>query len=254
MTSVLRAPQHCNRAKFSYALFMYTQIRAEPAIPAMCSPVWLIGDSRPDNWPEIVIPLDPRHPTRHSIWTPILDRIQRRLFIDRHMRVDDQKFFVRNAVVRAKEKPKASSPHWDEILRDSVAELASWIEEYKPKIVVSFGQFAYEFARRSHIATRERGADVDLRPAAWWTVERLAEAFHQATELPPDGRIAETGRLVPLLHATIARRYFLDNHRKFTKNDLKNSGNYFQYTGDRLANLVFCLKHEPIWLDQRRSV
>lgn len=43
--------------------------------------IWLLGDSNPKNWDSILeTPLDPRHPARHSIWTPVIDVIQDQAF------------------------------------------------------------------------------------------------------------------------------------------------------------------------------
>jgi hypothetical protein len=36
-------------------------------------PIWLLGDSNPKGWQSVLeTPLDPRHPARHNIWTPVL--------------------------------------------------------------------------------------------------------------------------------------------------------------------------------------
>jgi|GEM_PF-5023839 hypothetical protein len=40
-------------------------------------PIWLLGGSEPDRWKSVLnAPLEPRHPVRHNIWTPLLDVIQ----------------------------------------------------------------------------------------------------------------------------------------------------------------------------------
>jgi hypothetical protein len=42
--------------------------------------IWLLGHSYPEAWVHVLNePLDPRHPTRHNIWTPVLDRLQERV-------------------------------------------------------------------------------------------------------------------------------------------------------------------------------
>lgn len=62
-------------------------------------PIWLLGDSNPRNWENhLKTPLDPRHPARHNIWTPILDEIQDRLFRRLRMRLDTSKMYIRNAI------------------------------------------------------------------------------------------------------------------------------------------------------------
>jgi hypothetical protein len=67
------------------------------------SPVWLLADSPPVRRPDI-IPLDARHPSRHNIWTPILEQIQEVAY--RHsdrLRVDADKLYIRNAVSHSNE-------------------------------------------------------------------------------------------------------------------------------------------------------
>jgi hypothetical protein len=63
------------------------------------SPIWLLGDSpSANNLDKNLKPLDRKHPTRHTIWTPILDVVQRHLFVDCGCRLDDSELFIRNAV------------------------------------------------------------------------------------------------------------------------------------------------------------
>lgn len=61
-------------------------------------PIWLLGDSKPVHCPGDLKPLDKRHPTRHNIWTPILDEIQDHLFRECKRRLDADRLYVRNAV------------------------------------------------------------------------------------------------------------------------------------------------------------
>lgn len=63
------------------------------------SDIWLLGDSNPKNWQKVLkTPLDPRHPARHNIWTPVLEVIQDRVFRTCRCRVDTSQIYVRNAV------------------------------------------------------------------------------------------------------------------------------------------------------------
>lgn len=62
------------------------------------SAIWLLADSNPVAWQDVLaVPLDRRFPTRHNIWTPIEQVIQRHLFHECKSRLAD-KFFIRNAV------------------------------------------------------------------------------------------------------------------------------------------------------------
>jgi hypothetical protein len=84
-------------------------------------PVWLLADSPPKVWAErLEYPLDARHPTRHSIWTPICDVIQRYVYADqRRLRFNDQKVVIHNAIGEASYNPPSGALVWDEmVMRD----------------------------------------------------------------------------------------------------------------------------------------
>ena len=77
------------------------------------SSIWLIGDSAPPNWSEYLDePLDSRHPARHNIWTPVLERIQKQAFLGDRRRVDDSQLYIRNAVHHPEDKPPRSAMEW----------------------------------------------------------------------------------------------------------------------------------------------
>ena len=46
---------------------------------------------------------------------------------------------------------------------------------------------------------------------------------------------ADEINLVPLLHVSIARRYFLESHRKFTQDE---NGNYFEHVAQEIADCL----------------
>jgi hypothetical protein len=72
--------------------------------------------------------------------------------------------FVRNAVENACHKFQK------EPLADEITEYSRLLSEHKPVLVLCFGQFAFEFARRAGQEEEES----DFRN---WSVERLAEEF-----------------------------------------------------------------------------
>lgn len=72
-------------------------------------PVCLIADSPPKNWEEALdIPLDPRHPARHNIWSSVLCYMQEALYYDDKRRFDTSKLYIRNAIGNRDEKPASS--------------------------------------------------------------------------------------------------------------------------------------------------
>lgn len=204
--------------------------------------IWLIGDSNPKGWANVLnYPLDPRHPARHNIWTPILDGIQEQVFLAAHRRVDTSQIYVRNAVEHASDKPAARAIEWQPKPLKETRNFAKLLTLYTPKLVFTFGAFAFEFARRSlEKNSKRRFQD--------WTTKRLGQEFRQRVE----GFDPEKINLFPLLHASIARGKFLQSHDYFT--DVKG-GNYFDYVARKISLLL--LEHQqalPIWVQQTKVV
>ena len=188
---------------------------------SMKFPIWLIGDSSPANWEaDLVDPLDSRHPARHNIWTPILEGIQSHLYATMRKRLCTDGIYIRNAVHHAAEKPPGTTREWSLNLEAETSELARLLDAHSPKLVLTFGSFAFEFARRSQEETPH--------PSRHWSTERLGQEFRRRMRAfaPPD--IA----LVPLLHVSIARRYFLKSHKAFTQLE---DWNYFDYVAREIA-------------------
>ncbi len=76
--------------------------------------IWLLGDSNPRNWEHrLDTPLDPRHPARHNIWTPVLDVVQDGLYRDSaRLHLDFSAVFIRNAVANASDKLPRGDRRW----------------------------------------------------------------------------------------------------------------------------------------------
>ena len=192
-------------------------------------PIWLLGDSPSINYPDLP-PLDPRHPTRHTIWTPILDVIQRHLFRN-GCRLNDSELYIRNAVSDYKhklEKPKELGKEIAEFQANQVKEMKKLREllnrPKKPLLVLCFGQFAFEFARRA-----QEGKIEILLPKDWKSLKipKLSKEF--------EARIGNVqlgnATLIPLLHASTALS-FQDASRDFSG----GGGNYFEYVGKEITD------------------
>ena len=188
-------------------------------------PIWLIGDSAPDNWEaQLIDPLDSRHPARHNIWTPILEGIQSHLFSSIRARLETNELYIRNAVHHASEKPDYRVAEWSSLLDGETCALGRLMAVHSPKLVLSFGAFAFEFARRSC-------DEVHRHPFGYWTTSRLGQQFSQRI-----GAFTSRGvNLVPLLHVSIARRYFLESHRDFTR---VKDGNYFEHVAREIGDCL----------------
>lgn len=155
-------------------------------------------------------------PTRHSIWTPILYEVQRHLF-PYNLRLDDHHLYIRNAVEDPADKTARRKSD------AAVAVLEGLIHEHQPPLMLCFGQFAFEIARRAWQEKEEYKFDE-------WTVEKLAEQFSNSiAAFRP-----ETVNILPLLHAVVARGKFLHCH----KNCSGGKENYFEYAGEEIAKVL----------------
>lgn len=123
-------------------------MRQESGSPT--APIWLLADSEPAEWrDQLCGPLDPRHPVRHNIWTPVYDAIQNVVFVRGRRRLDGRTLYVRNAVVSARVKPSAWSVTWAGELAEELEEFARLVAAHQPRIILSFGAFSFEFGRRT---------------------------------------------------------------------------------------------------------
>jgi len=201
------------------------------------SSIWLIGDSSPPNWRESLDePLDSRHPARHNVWTPVLEGIQRQVFLFDQRRVDDARLYVRNAVHRQEDKPRGDDMDWESKPREEMDELGRLLGTYRPTLVFTFGAFAFEFTRRS----------LDRAPRRifnCWTTEKLGAEFRRTVGEFNPGEL----NVFPLLHVSIARRHFLTSHEHFTG---ENNGNYFDFVGREVGTLLLEYKDTlDVWVE-----
>ena len=195
-------------------------------------PIWLIGDSPPEAWADkLDTPLDPRHPARHSIWTSVADTMQDRLYRLKRLRLDTSRLYIRNA----SDKPLKEPIPREQI--DSMREmLKGLLDIYRPALILTFGVNAFMITQLAC------GEDVSFKAA---TAELLGIQFRTRIERWDDDRI----NIVPLLHASIARRMFLQAHKYFVGDTENTPPNYFDYVGEKLAILLLeKLRDKPIWI------
>ena len=199
--------------------------------------VWLLGDSNPKNWASVLdVPLDPRHPARHSIWTPILDVVQDAVFRQRRMRLDTSSLYVRNAVENPEGKPRPTEIDWGADLAQAVEQLGRAMQHHRPKILFSFGAFSYEFARRAV-------CEMPRRQFSHWGARRLGQEFRRRV----NAFDPESMNLLPLLHVSIARGRFIHAHEYFCDQE---GANYFDFVGTRVADRL--IEHHDklrVWVD-----
>ena len=182
------------------------------------SAIWQLADSPPlVHADKLEDPLDWRFPTRHNIWTPIESIMNRELFRLQKSRIDDRTFFIRNAV-KSPEDWKYKNKH---ILKADIADFKRLVDEHQPFLILTFGQRAFEFARRSQ--------GENAQPFSNWTVAKLSGEFDARLSRIRDGK----GILLPLLHAVIARQ-FATCHAAFG-GDPKH---YYEHVGCTLATFL----------------
>jgi hypothetical protein len=205
------------------------------------SPIYLLGDSNPKS--EMVeqngregndplTPLDRRHPTRHNIWTPILDVVQRHVFVAFKGRLDDRNLYIRNAVEDPKDRV-------DPIARNrEICALRDLFLENKPPLVLAFGRFSVEFALRALPGAPEPSLSWKV-----WNVKTLAGEFSTriAPLTVPEGLARlESVNVIPLLHAVGALQ-FRYCHREFSS----GRENYFEYVGEQIAAVLIKHRDHP---------
>lgn len=201
-------------------------------------PIWLLGDSNPKQWQEsLQTPLDPRHPIRHSIWTPVLDVIQDRVFREKRARVETKSLYIRNAVDNPDLKPSSASVEWSQAADDEVHRFQEILQMQDPRILLCFGAFAFEFARRALGQGPKRKYD-------HWGARELGEEFRQRIK-HFDPAIANA---LPLLHRSISGGKFIQSHDYFCG---QAGANYFEVVGVSIADKL--LEHQGtlrVWVDK----
>jgi hypothetical protein len=198
--------------------------------------IWLLGDSNPKNWASVLkAPLDPRHPARHNIWTPVLDVVQDTVFRNCGERVETSSLYVRNAIESPYDKPPSNTAQWGPRVAKEIEDLETAILKNQPRLLLTFGAFAFEFARRS------LGEHPTRRYSSWGAKELGAEFRERIGRFDP----ASTN-LLPLLHVVISRGRFIQAHEQFSGQE---GANYFQFVGTRIADKL--LEHRdalPVWI------
>jgi len=189
-------------------------------------PIWLIGDSPPEAWADkLDTPLDPRHPAQHNIWTSVADPMQDRLYRQGKLRLDTSRLYIRNAMLSLGEQIQLSGPRLKELL-----------DKHRPNVVLTFGASAFMIALF---------ASGEVPQKLYKTTKLLGEQFRSRIEKYDEHKV----NIIPLLHISIARRWFLSAHRDFVGPYGSMSPNYFDYVGIKLADLLLAkLSDKPIWI------
>lgn len=183
-------------------------------------PIWLL--------------FDPRHPVRHDIWTPILDEVQDKVYRQIQRRVDTSKIFIRNAVNDSLLVPNTLN-WWREEVVTEIELFREIALEHEPKILISFGAFAFEFVRRVYKVKPKKGPK-------YWGTSVLGDEFRKSIE---NFDINTTNR-IPLLRRVIESGNYVEAHNYFCRGDGEN---YFNYVGIMIAERIIENKDKlKIWI------
>ena len=184
-------------------------------------PIWLL--------------VNPKHPAvRYTIWTPVLDEIQDRIFREIHTRIDTTNIFIRNAVSDCGIVPNTLNWWGPEVAKEIVS-FREMVLEHKPKILICFGAFPFEFLRRVYEIKPEKGPK-------YWGTSNLEDEFRKAIE---NFDINKTNR-IPLLRRLIASSNGLEAHNCFSR---KGGENYYSEVGSKIAGKIIENKDSlNIWI------
>jgi len=184
-------------------------------------PIWLL--------------INPKYPAvRHDIFRPVLDEIQDRVFRQMQTRIDTSNLYVRSAVNDGGIVPNTLN-WWGKKVAEEIEFYREIIHEHKPKMLISFGAFPFEFTRRVFEVKPEKG------PKAWST-SILKDEFEKSIE---NFDINQTNR-IPLLRRVIATDKFVETHNFLSRTDRET---YFQHVGAKIAEKIIENKDSlDIWI------
>ena len=191
-------------------------------------PIWLL--------------FNPKHPAvRHYIWTPVLAEIQDKVYRELHTRIDTTNIYVRNVVSNSGIVPNTLN-WWGTEVSQEIETLKEIVQEYQPKLLISFGAFPFEFVRRVYEIKPEKG------PKAWGT-SNLGDEFGRAIETFDIGK---TNR-IPLLRRIIDSNKFMEDDNRFRRDgeddNFEDVDNYFRFVGTKIAEKLIENKESlDIWI------
>jgi len=184
-------------------------------------PIWLL--------------INPKYPAvRHDIWRPILDEIQDRVFRELQTRIDTSNIYIRSAVSDIEIVPNTLN-WWGKDVAKEIVFYREIVQEHKPKMLISFGAFPFEFARRVLEINPIKG------PKAW-SSSVLRDEFEKSME---NFNINQTN-MIPFLRRVIATDKFIETRNFLSRTDRET---YFQHVGAKIAEKIIENKDTlDIWI------
>jgi hypothetical protein len=198
-------------------------------------PIWLLGGSE-----EIKLATqseseyDPGPSPILGMWNPVISRIQNIIFKRIKKRIDELQIHIRNAIKDTDHFPNPVNKIWTPYLYNLLGEFRNLIEKHKPIILITFGAFPFEFARR---ALNEE----ETYPWDYWSSKRLGDEFRTRLE---NFDMKETNA-IPLLHEIAQNETFEIKREQFCGSQ---KANYLDYVAGMVAEKILEFnKRLKIW-------
>lgn len=199
-------------------------------------PIWLLSEIELSFWEQKLDgPFDYRLPMRHVICTSVFNKIQETVYRTGKMRVETERFYIRNTLPPHLDKPNINDVIWEEKILKELDKLKKDIATYQPRIILAFGAFTYESLRRIHHQQPHRSYGS-------WTPQDMGDAFRENIQ----NFDINKPNFFPFLDRTISGWKFLDSHDDFVK---QQGGDYFSYVGEQLGKKMIEHQEElKIWI------
>ena len=173
-------------------------------------PIWLL--------------LNPKHhDVRRSIWTPIIDEIQDKIYREIETRIDTTNIYIRNAINDCGKVPNTLN-WWTPEVAKEIELFRESVLEYMPIILITFGAFPFEFVRRVFNLKPEKGPK-------YWSNSNLESEFERAIE---NFDINQTNR-IPFLRQVNASSRLVEVYNYFNNMD---NNTYFRNVGTKMAEKI----------------
>jgi hypothetical protein len=156
---------------------------------------------------------------------PVIYKIQKKIYQENAKIIDDDNFYMQNAISKPHNKPDKTDYIWDvasigqeksDYIVSQINNMKKLLSEYNPKIIITFSAFTYEFMRRCHSLP-----EFEFEHWGAWT---LKGEFIEA--------IDDKKKIIPLLHTSNSSGNFLSSHKQFSNRKLKENkdGNFAAFT------------------------
>lgn len=184
-------------------------------------PIWLL--------------INPKYPAViNNIWRHVLDEIQDKVYREIHSRIDTSDMYIRSVVSDCGVVPNTLN-WWGSEVAAEITLLRENIQEYEPKILITFGGFPFEFVRRVFEIKPIKGPK-------YWSAAILRDEFERSI-LNFD---KNQTNLIPLLRRVITSDKFVEKQKYFSSSGREQ---YFHHVGSKISERMIQNKESlNIWI------